>query len=573
MKRVRPNQIDSVKARVDALLAGFSTALKLQVTLLSLCAYVIVVVGATTDEQLLRLSPVTLPLLNVSSPIQGFYVVTTWIIVSLHFYLLYSFHSLATELEALEIALRGLILKERSKWCASLFLQPLSYIKLSGKLDVRGRLAIVGLLLTTVLLPLCTLLAAEYRMVPFHGIGLTFTLAAAVVCSAVASTGFWPRIARLNSNSTNWLALYASFFIVVAALTGVAVMPGMPTAPILRARVGTWELWMFGKPKHLLDLKLSDLVLLGGSPTGREIDDLRYASSKDRTAAQRAIIGIDLEGRNLQFAQLDKTLLVKANLRSADLRFANLDGAVLDRARLVSANLHHANLTDTSLQATDLSNARLDGASLRQTIARGANFSSARLFGAHLDRADLTSTTFRHALLQGADMDKALLKGADLRHATIGGTSFSGADLTMSIVGDLDSLPLPSADFIRSLNVDSETAERLTTRIGKKANLRDQLEMNHYYLCEGDTCQTDSGFAKDSPYVITMCDGWALHNARDFLCSGNHASISLNMTNLEAGLDGLCIQALKDRMRKLSESCDEDDLLPFALQGTALSRK
>lgn len=56
--------------------------------LLSIAAYIGVVIAGTTDEQLLRISPVKLPIVGVEVPLTGFYIFVPWLFVLLHFNLL-----------------------------------------------------------------------------------------------------------------------------------------------------------------------------------------------------------------------------------------------------------------------------------------------------------------------------------------------------------------------------------------------------------------------------------------------------------------------------------------------------
>lgn len=51
-------------------------------------SYIGITIASTTDEQLLLVSPVTLPLLNVDLPIVDFYVVVPWLFTLIHFYLI-----------------------------------------------------------------------------------------------------------------------------------------------------------------------------------------------------------------------------------------------------------------------------------------------------------------------------------------------------------------------------------------------------------------------------------------------------------------------------------------------------
>mgnify|MGYP001032549803 FL=1 len=57
--------------------------------------YFAILIGATTDEQILRESSINLPLLNVTLPIVGFYVAAGPIYVILHFNLLLQFYMLS----------------------------------------------------------------------------------------------------------------------------------------------------------------------------------------------------------------------------------------------------------------------------------------------------------------------------------------------------------------------------------------------------------------------------------------------------------------------------------------------
>jgi hypothetical protein len=66
----------------------------LQLTLLSFGAYLAIVFGSTTHEQLLRGTPVKLPLLGVELWLVGFYWVAPFLFVLLHFNLLVQAHLL-----------------------------------------------------------------------------------------------------------------------------------------------------------------------------------------------------------------------------------------------------------------------------------------------------------------------------------------------------------------------------------------------------------------------------------------------------------------------------------------------
>src|SRR5262252_5036810 len=72
---------------------------------LLLGTYIAIIIGSTTDVQLLKISPVTLPLLNVQLPIVGFYVVVPWLLLLFYFNLLLHLTFLAQRLHRLNAVL------------------------------------------------------------------------------------------------------------------------------------------------------------------------------------------------------------------------------------------------------------------------------------------------------------------------------------------------------------------------------------------------------------------------------------------------------------------------------------
>jgi hypothetical protein len=76
-------------------------------------AYLAITIGSTTDEQLLRISNVTLPLLNIGIPILAFYILAPWLTILLHFNLLLQLYILATKLHALDAVVATLDSRER----------------------------------------------------------------------------------------------------------------------------------------------------------------------------------------------------------------------------------------------------------------------------------------------------------------------------------------------------------------------------------------------------------------------------------------------------------------------------
>ncbi len=71
-------------------------------TFVTFLVYFALIIASTTDKQLLLISPVNLPLLNVQLPLREFYVIAPWVLVFLHFYLLVQFYLLSQKLHLLK---------------------------------------------------------------------------------------------------------------------------------------------------------------------------------------------------------------------------------------------------------------------------------------------------------------------------------------------------------------------------------------------------------------------------------------------------------------------------------------
>ncbi len=145
-------------------------------------------------------------------------------------------------------------------------------------------------------------------------------------------------------------------------------------------------------------------------------------------------IPLNLRGRDLRYATLDRS----------DLKRADLFGADLERGRLVDTNLQGADLSRASLRETYLHRAGLRGANLSLAKLRGAIFSDATLQGANLALGELDGVDLSLARMQGADLSGALLQNANLRGAHLQGADLSGAELQGA---DLSGRGLKGADL------------------------------------------------------------------------------------------------------------------------------
>jgi len=138
-----------------------------------------------------------------------------------------------------------------------------------------------------------------------------------------------------------------------------------------------------------------------------------------RDLCRANLVGANLAGAFLSWANLEGANLVGANLAGAFLSWANLEGANLEGAFLEEADLEGANLEEANLVAASLEGANLEGANLE-----GANLEVANLYGANLEEANL----------EGANLYGANLAGANLRGANLNGANFKDANVKRTIL-------------------------------------------------------------------------------------------------------------------------------------------
>ena len=233
----------------------------------------------------------------------------------------------------------------------------------------------------------------------------------------------------------------------------------------------------------------ADGTLLGRFHRNLVVTDTDLSPKRAYVADETSI---NLRGRDLRFAQLDRSDLRRADLTGADLDGSSLIGTDLTEARLPCAdvselilsedrtkarcvrangvNLTRAKLSNARMSGIDLRNARLDeavleGADMSYVLAQGANFSSAhmerveltggaQLQGANLLVANLQGANLFGALMHGADLSSALMQGAVLTHAQLQGavlrdTELEGADLQFAQLqrADLSGAKMRAADL------------------------------------------------------------------------------------------------------------------------------
>lgn len=135
-----------------------------------------------------------------------------------------------------------------------------------------------------------------------------------------------------------------------------------------------------------------------------------WLSGADLRGARLA--GADLRSANLEKALLEEARLERANLSGARLRGARLRHACLREAILVSVHLQGGQLEYAELQGTIVYGGHLTGATIRGGSLQGADLISAEMYGVDLSSASLEGARVSWAGLQGATLDNANLRGA-----------------------------------------------------------------------------------------------------------------------------------------------------------------
>jgi uncharacterized protein YjbI with pentapeptide repeats len=180
-------------------------------------------------------------------------------------------------------------------------------------------------------------------------------------------------------------------------------------------------------------LKARAINLRGRDLRNAKLDrsDLRQADLTGADLAGASLRNADLRGAWIGCADQEQLLLGKSRTVAA---CASAEGADLSGARLADAKMAGIDLTRAQLRATDLSGARLalallSGANMTSARLDGADLSNASLFGANLLLASLLGADLSGAKLQLADLTSAVLQGANLARAGLEGARLQDAQL------------------------------------------------------------------------------------------------------------------------------------------------
>ena len=218
----------------------------MSVTFLVIGVYIAITIAGTTDVQLLKVSPVQLPLLDIGLPIVGFYTVVPWLFVLVHLNLLLLLYLLARKLHALNEALDLLELDDRKEQCERLFPFSLSHMLVGQQHSplVRGLLAAM-VWATVVILPLVLLIWAEVCFLPYRDAMWTWVQRVAVGVDLFFLWLFWPLIVTGDHLSRWWRSFFRGLWYHPLLRLWARLRAGLrrlrPRARLRRGALSRWR--------------------------------------------------------------------------------------------------------------------------------------------------------------------------------------------------------------------------------------------------------------------------------------------------------------------------------------------
>ncbi len=469
---------------------------------LGLMAYFVITVAGITHRDLLLNNDIALPILQVKIDLMRFFLFAPILLVLFHVGVVAQLVLLAGKAMELDAAIRLIESTDARNHPLRLEIDNFFFVQAIAGPD-RSRVLSTFLhglsWLTLVVLPVLVLLYIQVVFLPYHDISMTWAHRLAVLADIAmligigvflvkADTSFFSAFQRTSrSNPVSFavtsvlLILVAFFSVFVATVPGEAVdrvtltrlngrpapngqgalIPGF-SSPFWQGRI---DGSLFGQFQRNLVVTDTDMVIdkdmtLGETSINLRGRDLRYARLDRSDLHQADMTGADLEGASLQLADLRGvkmacndigTLLLggdgeaakctrarranfsRANLTEARLAGVDLQGSIFDDAEMTGADLSQGLMKGTRFNGTQLGRAELSGGSFHGASFLGAHLQGSNLAGAKMLLADLKSASLigafmMHAQLEGASLDNADLTAADLQQARLHGASLAHVD-------------------------------------------------------------------------------------------------------------------------------------------------
>lgn len=145
------------------------------------------------------------------------------------------------------------------------------------------------------------------------------------------------------------------------------------------------------------------------------------------------LVKADLAGLDLSAARLGGSNLSHANCSNTHFEGANLDGAHFEGAQLTGANLKRTWLHGAHLEGSWLNLAHFEGATFIRTHLEGAFLPQANLQAALLKDANFRNANLQLAHCEWAHFERTVLDGARLEGASLDNALVDGVDLSTAL--------------------------------------------------------------------------------------------------------------------------------------------
>jgi uncharacterized protein YjbI with pentapeptide repeats len=391
---------------------------------LALMGYLVISVAGIGHKDLLLARDVPLPLIQVRIDLQRFFLFAPIVLCFLHFGFLMQHALLARKVLKFNRALRTLESTAAPRHPLRLELHSYFFTQsLAGpeRSPLMSFFLHLQAWLTLVALPVLLLIYIQVSFLPFHDVEITWAqrIVLLIDCALVAAIGiFFTRLDVSFLGAMGRTLVHQPVISLVTALLFVGVslfsflsatIPG-EALDRLSPRVSSSMRRAMAKAFPLLRDPHADTAF--GFRRNLVVMDTDLVDDKAVTPGQ---MSLNLRGRDLRSARLDRS----------DMHQADFTGAILDGANLTGANLKGAALGCQELSDLRSGNRRAANC----TSLRGANLARVQAAGAHLSGADISGASFIEAHLEGAELNEAQLPGANFWQAHLERAEFTAAAL------------------------------------------------------------------------------------------------------------------------------------------------
>jgi uncharacterized protein YjbI with pentapeptide repeats len=481
------------------------------ITFLCVGIYIAIAIGSTTDEQLLRVTPVTLPIFDVRIPINWFYALVPWLLLFLHFNLLLQLYLLANKLHDWNTIIDSLY-DEDQKQDQHTCLYPFAFshmlIQTPHRRSMRCLFSFV-VWSTIILLTPLLLIWAQFTFLPFHNSFITGNQIVVVLLDVVMLGFLWPKIvapregekqdassefkesdrktrgwiwvrSKANKVCANFLSTLSTRPVSMKIFYGILILLA------LSSFLKLFFIWPFHKNlilsgKVLVEEKLSPetiSLLMAEYRAGEDkfserkidlteepvnsLEETKQPAEKEQVnswqntkKSLKNVVGIRLTQRDLRGADFRRVIMPKA-----DLRGGNLDQIDLRQSKLIDADLRpfpikkSQHCIDAYQEIVIDPEKQEDRFSTIEIHYDKEKICCTSLRGANLEVIDLSGAKLWQGMLRGANLSSAVLRETDFYRAELQKANFSASVATRTKFAEadlqgaiLDGARLQFADF------------------------------------------------------------------------------------------------------------------------------